>query len=86
MSLFVRLLHAGRRRRHRSRTFFHVCNAAAAYAFLVFVLLYIPCIAAMATLYREMGGLKWTLRSILWQLGAAYLGSFLAYHIYLLVF
>ncbi|MPM47220.1 Fe(2+) transporter FeoB [bioreactor metagenome] len=59
---------------------------AAAYAFLVFVLLYVPCIAAMATLYREMGSLKWTAYSVLWQLGAAYLGSFLAYHIYLLIF
>jgi len=59
---------------------------AAAYAFLVFVLLYVPCIAAMATLYREMGSLKWTIRSILWQLGAAYLGAFLAYHICLLIF
>ncbi len=59
---------------------------AAAYAFLVFVLLYVPCIAAMATLYREMGSLKWTAYSVLWQLGAAYLGSFLAYHIYLFIF
>lgn len=54
---------------------------AAAYAFLVFVLLYVPCVAAVATLYKEMNSLKWTLRSIAWQLGAAYLGAFLVYRI-----
>ncbi len=31
-----------------------------AFAFLIFVLLYVPCTAAMATMYRE-AGLKWTL-------------------------
>ena len=53
----------------------------AAYAFLVFVLLYVPCVAAVSTLYREMNSLKWTVRSILWQLGAAYLGSFVVYQV-----
>ena len=57
---------------------------AAAYAFLVFVLLYVPCVAAVSTIYREMNSLKWTLASIAWQIGAAYLGSFLAYHVALL--
>lgn len=54
---------------------------AAAYAFLVFVLLYVPCVAAVSTIHKEMNSLKWTLRSIGWQLGAAYLGSFLVYQI-----
>ena len=58
----------------------------AAYAFLVFVLLYVPCVAAVSTLYREMNSLKWTVRSILWQLGAAYLGAFLVYQIGSLLF
>ncbi len=60
-------------------------SPAAAYAFLVFVLLYVPCVAALSTLYREMNSLKWTLRSVAWQVGAAYIGSFLAYRIGLLV-
>jgi ferrous iron transport protein B len=51
---------------------------AAAYSFLVFVLLYVPCVAAMATLRKEMNSLSWTLRSVFWQLGAAYLGAFAA--------
>ena len=53
----------------------------AAYAFLVFVLLYVPCVAAVSTIRKEMNSVKWTLASIAWQLGAAYLGSFLVYQI-----
>ncbi|WP_297717282.1 ferrous iron transport protein B [Intestinimonas sp.] len=53
----------------------------AAYAFLVFVLLYVPCVAAVSTIHKEMNSAKWTLRSVLWQIGAAYLGSFLVYQI-----
>ena len=58
----------------------------AAYAFLVFVLLYVPCVAAVSTIRKEMNSTKWTLRSIVWQLGAAYLGSFLVYQIGSLIF
>lgn len=53
----------------------------AAYSFLVFVLLYVPCVAAVATIYKEMESLKWTLRSVLWQLGSAYLVCLLVYQI-----
>lgn len=59
---------------------------AAAYAFLVFILLYVPCVAAVATIRKEMNSLNWTLRSIGWQLLCAFIGSFLAYHIGLLLF
>ncbi len=53
----------------------------AAYSFLVFVLLYVPCVAAVSTIRKEMNSTKWTLASIGWQLGAAWLGSFLVYQI-----
>ena len=53
----------------------------AAYSFLVFVLLYVPCVAAVSTIHKEMNSTKWTIRSILWQVCAAYLGSFLVYQI-----
>ncbi len=53
----------------------------AAYAFLVFILLYVPCVAAVSTLYREMNSLKWTVRSIVWQLCVAWLVSFLVFQI-----
>ena len=53
----------------------------AAYSFLVFVLLYVPCVAAVSTIHKEMNSLRWTVRSVVWQLGAAYLGSFLVYQL-----
>ena len=56
-------------------------SPAAAYAFLVFVLLYVPCVAAVSTIRKEMGSIKWTLASIGWQLGAAYLGALIVYQV-----
>ena len=58
----------------------------AAYAFLVFILLYVPCVAAVSTMVREMGSLKWTARSILWQLAAAWLVSFVVFQVGMLLF
>ena len=53
---------------------------------LVFILLYVPCVAAVSTLYREMNSLKWTVRSILWQLCAAWLVSFVVFQVGSLLF
>ncbi len=61
-------------------------SPVAAYSFLVFVLLYIPCVAAVSTIYREMNSLKWTVRSILWQILCAYAVSFLVFQIGSLIF
>jgi len=52
-----------------------------ALSYLVFILLYIPCVAAVSTLHREMKGLKWTVLSVSWQLAAAYIVSMLVYQI-----
>ena len=59
----------------------HLPKPLAAYSFLVFVLLYVPCVAAVSTIRKEMNSTKWTLASIGWQLGAAWLGSFLVYQL-----
>jgi len=56
-------------------------SPAAAYAFLVFVLLYVPCVAAVSTIRKEMDSVKWTLASVAWQLGAAYLGALVVYQV-----
>ncbi len=56
-----------------------VFTPASAYAFLVFVLLYTPCMAAVATMRRELQSRKWTLFAIAWQLFTAYGVSFLVY-------
>ncbi|MBR3919253.1 MAG: ferrous iron transport protein B [Clostridia bacterium] len=44
-----------------------------AYAFLVFVLLYVPCIAAFSAMKRELGGWKWALGSAVYQTMIAYM-------------
>jgi ferrous iron transport protein B len=52
-----------------------------AYSFLVFTLLYPPCVAAMASIRREMGKAKYLWMSIGIQVGAAYLASLIVYQI-----
>jgi ferrous iron transport protein B len=52
-----------------------------AVSFLVFTLLYTPCVAAIATVRRELGSLKGTFFIILYQTGFAWLVAFCVYHI-----
>ena len=51
----------------------------AAYSFMVFILLYIPCLATTATIYKETGSKKWTGFSIVYALVLAYLLSLIVY-------
>jgi len=57
---------------------------AAACAFLVFVLLYTPCVAAVAALKRESGSLKFLCGYMIYQLLAAWLISLVIYRLVLL--
>ena len=52
---------------------------ASCIAFLIFVLLYFPCIATVATLKRE-AGLKWALFSVIHSLLLAWIVAFLIYN------
>ena len=52
-----------------------------AFAMLVFILLYVPCVAAVSTLFKEMNSRKWAWFSIAWQIGCAYVVSLLVYQI-----
>ena len=52
-----------------------------AFSMLVFVLLYVPCVAAVSTLFKEMNSKKWAWFSIAWQLGCAYVVSMLVYQL-----
>lgn len=52
---------------------------ANAYALMVFCLLYVPCTAAIATIYRETGSKRTTALFVLFQLTAAWIVSFLFY-------
>ena len=53
-------------------------STAAAMSLLVFCLLYTPCVAAIASVKRELGR-KWALFMVLLQCGVAWLASFLVY-------
>ena len=56
-------------------------GAANAYALMVFCLLYVPCTATIATMHRELKSWRSTFGIILFQLGVAWITSFLVYHI-----
>ena len=56
-------------------------SPAAALAFLAFCGLYTPCVAAIATIRREMNSFSWTALALIWQLGVAWLTSFAVYRI-----
>lgn len=51
----------------------------AAMAFLVFILLYMPCIAAFSALRREMNSWKWSLGAVTFQTAVAWVVSFMVY-------
>ena len=53
----------------------------AAYAFLVFTLLYPPCVSAIASMRRELGSRKYLGMSLGIQFGTAYLAALLVYQI-----
>lgn len=52
-----------------------------AYAFMVFNLLAMPCMAAVAAVKNEMKSWKWTLFTVLYQTGVAYIVSMLIFQI-----
>ena len=50
-----------------------------ALSMMVFVLLYVPCLATVATIRRETGGIKWTLFSIIYSTSLAWVIAFIVY-------
>ena len=61
-----------------------VLSPAAALSFLVFCLLYTPCIAAIASIRRELGG-KWALGIVVWQCAIAWVMAFITYGLFGLI-
>ena len=53
----------------------------AAYAFMVFVLLYTPCVAAVSAIYKELKSIKLTIISVIYQIFIAFIMSALVYQI-----
>ena len=59
-------------------------NPAKALAFMVFVLLYFPCIATLSAIARETGSWKYALFSICYNTGLAWILAFVTYRLALL--
>jgi ferrous iron transport protein B len=55
-----------------------------AFSFLIFTLLYTPCIAAINAVRNELRSVKSAVGVVLYQCGFAWLAAFLVYHIGLL--
>ncbi|WP_297429385.1 ferrous iron transport protein B [Clostridium sp.] len=55
-------------------------TAISAYAFLVFILLYTPCISTIGTMHKEYG-IKLTIFSIFFQLVVAWIAAFLVFNL-----
>ena len=58
----------------------HVFNPVVAFSFMLFILLYFPCIAALAAIKRE-AGTKWMVFEIFYTTGVAWLISFIFYQL-----
>ena len=58
----------------------HVFDPIVAYSFMLFILLYFPCIAALAAIRRE-AGTKWMIFEIIYTTGVAWLVSFIFYQV-----
>lgn len=58
----------------------HVFTPLVAYGYLIFILLYFPCVAALSAVFRE-AGLKWATFSILYNTGVAWIAAFLIFQI-----
>lgn len=56
-------------------------SPASAMAYMVFVLLYFPCIATFVAIKQESGGWKWALFSAVYTICIAWLLSFAVYHL-----
>lgn len=60
-------------------------TAVNAYSFMLFALLYTPCIATIATIKRELGSWKWAMTAVLFQLLTAWTVATLFYQIAMLI-
>ena len=52
-----------------------------AYAFMIFILLYVPCISTVATIRKETSSWKWTLLAVVYPISTAYILTFVFYQV-----
>ncbi len=56
-------------------------GAVTAYSFMIFNLLCAPCFAAIGAIRREMGSIKWTLGTVAYMCGFAYVVAMIVYQL-----
>ena len=56
-------------------------NSVAAFSYLLFILLYCPCISVLAVIMRELG-IKWALFTMIWTTSIAYIVSLVFYQVF----
>lgn len=59
-----------------------VFNTASAMAFLVFILIYFPCIGVVATIKNESGSWKWGIFSVVYTTSLAWIMAFITYNLF----
>jgi len=55
-------------------------------AFLVFAMLYMPCVATVFTIKRESGAWKWAIFSVVYSIALAWIVAFVVFHLSSLIF
>ncbi len=58
-----------------------VFSPLVAFSFMLFILIYFPCIAVVAAIRRESGAAKWAVFIVVYTTGLAYIASLLTYQI-----
>ena len=64
-----------------SATIAQQIDAIQAYSFMLFTLIYTPCLSTVATLQAESKSLRFTVMAVLWPLLLAWLASFVFYQL-----
>ena len=59
----------------------NIYNPAVALSFMLFILLYFPCIGTLVVIARETGSWKWGLFTVFYTTSVAWIVSFLVYQI-----
>jgi ferrous iron transport protein B len=60
-------------------------NPLIAFGFILFVLIYIPCIATIGAIYKETNSIKWTLFSVFYGITLAYILTFIVKNTFSLI-
>ncbi len=63
-----------------------VYNEAVALALIVFVLIYMPCIATITAIKQETGTWRWALFEVFYTIALAWVAAFVVYRIGLMFF